>query len=175
VKSSVRSKASFQLPDDVGEMPHPVDALVLHVPDQPEPLAGPQDAVDLRKSGIAVEPVKGLTDGDRVHRRVLERDALGSARERLHFGKRFGEPLSHRIDRLDSDDLRPELREEARELPRAGGKVEHPASREDAHLADKSTDGDKRVNGPTALVSLRDEREAARGRLVDDAPHPGTS
>jgi hypothetical protein len=40
-KSFVRSKAAFQAPDaTLGQLPHPVHGLVLHVPDQAQTSAG---------------------------------------------------------------------------------------------------------------------------------------
>jgi hypothetical protein len=56
-------------------------ALGAPVPQQREPAAGPEHAVDLGERGVAVEPVKGLRHRHEIHRRVVERDGLRGAVE----------------------------------------------------------------------------------------------
>jgi hypothetical protein len=78
---SIRCLASQRL-EDLRERPVNLVPLVARVPEQCEPTARRERAVDLAQSPLRVEPVKGGADGDRVDGAVRDRDALCRPRKR---------------------------------------------------------------------------------------------
>ena len=69
--------------DGVDERPHRVDPrhrAVAVVPDHAEATAGSEHTVQLHERGLAIEPVDGLRDGDRVEQAARGRAALPRSR-----------------------------------------------------------------------------------------------
>src|SRR5918999_333687 len=73
----------------------PLDRLVTDVPDEAEPAAWTQNAVNLSECPVAVEPVERLRAEDGVDRSVRDRNRLGRPRKRLHLRKRLRELAAH--------------------------------------------------------------------------------
>ena len=126
-----------------------------------------QNAVDLGQRAVGIEPVEGLRADDGVDRRVRERDVLGGPLQRLDLRRDPLQVLAHLVERLDRDHCCTARYEVARELPRAGGEIEHSAARADAQPLAHPRDRLGRVARPAALVHVRSARESPSGDLVD--------
>jgi hypothetical protein len=143
--------------------------LVPQVPDERDPPARSNDAVQLRQRLVRAEPVERLPDRRGVDRRVRERDRLGRARERFDVRQNPLEHAAHLVAGLDGDDLHAERQQPPRELARAGAEVEHPRSRAEAEPLGDPADRLVGVRGPAALVDLRDGLEAVTALLLRHA------
>ena len=145
-------------------------ALVPPVPEQGEPAAGPEHAVQLRQRPLAVEPVERLAGERRVDARVGERDRLGRPLVRLGRRHRLPQLLEHRGSRLDRDDVEAERDEAARQLPRSrrrGRARARPGS--SPSCVGGPAQRLLRVLGPVPLVLRGDGLEAAGERASDTA------
>ena len=109
--------------------------------------------------------MKAVGDRYRVDRVVVEGDRLGDPVADALGADRGGERRSHRLLRLDRDDVKAELEQTPRQLARAGGEVEHPSPRAHPELGRERSDRGGRVLRPTALVRSGDAVEV-RGERV---------
>jgi hypothetical protein len=75
---------------------HPLDGVVVAVPEDDEHAAGPQHAGDLGLGERPVEPVPRRADDDGVHRGVRQRDPLGGALVGVDGGEVGAELGEHR-------------------------------------------------------------------------------
>ncbi len=129
------------------------------VPHHDERTPRRQDAGDLGKRALVVEPVERLGGEDGVHRPILERNVFAAAGERLCSGTGCREQAPHRIGRLDGDHPLEHRDEQTRELAGARAQFEHRRLRRQA----RDPDDLRRPARTTALVVLRPAVGAAGG------------
>src|SRR5690348_4664156 len=103
--------------DQLGELGLQRIALVPPIPEQGEPAAGSEDAVQLGHSELRIEPVIRLPREGGADALVSERDRLGRALEPLDAGHSDPELVEHAGARLDGNDVEAHRDEAARQLP----------------------------------------------------------
>ena len=155
VVAVVRSLGVGPVDEQVAELPHPVVVAVPRVPDQEQVAAGraAPGAISPRATAgsnqwNAWATVTASNDPS------AEGQRLGRAVVDLDVGQRGDEPVAHSGDRLDGHDLGAGRHEQAGQLARAGGEVEHPAARADAAVADDVGDGLGGIRRPRRLVGV---------------------
>jgi hypothetical protein len=126
--------------------------------------------VKLRQRAPEVEPVHCRADRDRLRARVRQRQLLRGAGQRLHSRHGRFELRAHLVERLDGDHARAGRDELARQLPGAGGDVDHSGSGPDPESLDDPVDELGQVARPAALVALRDLRERECRGAIQYAP-----
>jgi hypothetical protein len=89
---------------DLAEPNLPGFDLLPPIPDEAEPAADPEHAMDLRQSCVPVEPMECLSDRDRVDRGIGQRDRLGRPAYDLDPWQRLLDPTPHAGCGLDRDD-----------------------------------------------------------------------
>ena len=119
--------------------------------------------MDLTQRRIGVEPVECLTDRHRVDVAVVERDSLRRAAKRRNAGHSPLELGAHLAHRLDREDVRAAWHEQARELARSGGKVEHCLPRAQLEPLDDLLDRGNGIVRPPALVHSGGSEAAGGG------------
>jgi len=136
---------------------HPLDGVVVAVPEDDEHATGPQHAGDLGLGARPVEPVPRRADDDGVHHGVRQRDPLGGALVGVHGGEVGAELGEHRgigIHRRDAHAGPPQQR--LGDLARARPEVEHLAARCRGQRPLERRGG---VAGPVARVRRRHRPE----------------
>lgn len=110
---------SFERIGDFGDPGH----LVVHqVPEQSEGAARPQHPDDLAEGGLLFEPMKRLSDQHGIDAGIGKRKLLGLSDEDLGLGR---QPSSHLLERLERENVEPELQQTTSQLARSGSKVEN--------------------------------------------------
>ena len=120
--------------------------------------ARPQHSGDLSQDVVVGEPVERLADEHRIDRRILERDRVSAALQRLGLGNDALEHGPHPVQRLDRDHAGEAGDELPRQLPGTGRQVEHDRVGREI----EGVESRLRVPRPSTLVGLGGALEAAR-------------
>ena len=123
------------------------------VPEEREPPAGAQHAVDLAQSVVAAEPVKRFGDDDEIGGGVREGDLFRGAVDDVG-GDVAGKLSTHLRHGLDCDDVRAARREQPRQLSGSRSEIDDRGTRIDRRSLDEPRNGLGGVPRATTFVRL---------------------
>ncbi len=140
--------------DDAGQLGHPVNRFVAHVPDQAQVRAGFEHAVELVQRLAAGEPMERLGADQCIQRGAGQRNRLGRAFQRLHARLAGFQFRPHAVNRLHRDHGGTGLGQQAAEFAGSRTHVRHRTAGYEAYRPGKPVRQCGRVFRPATGISL---------------------